>query len=291
MVMLHPFNGLNPWGDGSNGAGPAAGTLTNSSYNYTSWTITGNITLNPSATGTIIRVMGNFSIAGSGNIQALPDPVGSTDWGSATDGTWGAGGTGGSNTGVTINRVTTIENQFWSTWTQAGCGSTGGGTNGFGSIRFTLLVGGSVTFDTTTSDKIIMNGFGSSDTSSGGGGGGIVCIISGTKIIKSAGANLPVQARGYNGRTGGAGAYGGGGGGGGAIVLMAPLITDMSLTAQRVLYGAGGPSTFGGAGNSAGGGGSFGAGGNGGSVAHPAGYDGSYGQTYSLLISPLPIFQ
>jgi len=284
MVRLQPFNGLNIFGTGADGSGPNAGTLTGSAYNYTDWDFTGIITLNPTGTGTTIRVLGNFSMSGAGAlIQCYPEVTGAADWGAATDGV--AGGAGGDATGVTLSRITTMEEQLWTTYRQAGYGYGPTG-KGYGNRRFTLLVGGTVNIDTTVADRIDFNGTGSATASSGGGGGGLICIISGTGITVT-GTNFAVKAQGYKGRDGAAAAYGGGGGGGGAIILMAPTITGITLGASYVAGGVGGSSTFAGGGNAGGGGGSFGAGGAGGSVAHPAGYNGSAGQTYSLLIPPI----
>jgi len=286
---LQPFNGMSIFGNGADGVGPALGGVwTQSEYNFTSWAITGNILLNTSvSSGFTIRVMGNFSMTGAGNIQATPDAVGATDWGGATDGTWAAGGVAGAANGVTLDRTTIMSNQLFTSWYQAGYGNAADGSKGFGGTRLTLLVGGTVTIDATDSDKINLNGGGSASYASGGGGGGIVCIVSGTGITAT-GANYAVKAQGYNGRSGLTTHYGGGGGGGGAVIFMAPVINGITLSINhQTNRGSGGTSTFAGAESSGGGGGSFAAGGAGGSVAHPAGYDGNYGQVYSLLIPPI----
>jgi len=301
MVMLHPFNGVNIFGNGADGAGPAAGNLANNAYNYTSWNITGVITLDTGTSyGTTIKVQNDLIVTGRIQVDGEGDP-GVTAWGSAANGqAAGAGGAGGAACGVAADRIETVTGQdFWSGWGESGWSGyvSGPVSLGPGRQRLVLLVGGKITLDMDPAPGPQIGATGGTGilAPAGGGGGGLVVLISGQGIEFTLQAPNPIDiphiaAYGGLGAAGSAVYYGAGGGGGGAVILMAPKITGDDAVAIKVNGGLGGAPAAG-VGTAGGGGGSFGAGGNSGAGGHTNGYPGGDGEIYKLLTSPLPLFR
>lgn len=289
MVMLHPLHGINPWGDGSDGVGPTAGSgkLTAATYNFTSWTITGWLYV-VNNTGCTVHVQGDMTINGtSRGIVNDPNATSVSNWAAATNGS--DIGVGGDAMGITVDRSEiTYTHDFFKAFSLAGAGGDVAWAATFGDYskpagRLTIFCGGVVDLS-SSSYSINYCGISGHDTDaaahhgSGGGGGGIVQIFSGTEIILGH-AGYTIYARGGNGGDGsaaGAGWRAGGGGGGGVVVLMAPKITLNDGAGNYVdVQGGTKGATDNGAGAGSGGGGSYGAGGN-------VNTDGSNGIYYSF---------
>lgn len=205
-ASIDPLGEMPIFGTGSDGAGPASGAISGTKH-YSSWTITGGVTVCDDGNPQTIYVMGDLTIDGAGYIVGNVIATGVSNWGGATNGGAGnngtaggpgglppsasggvSGGTAGSSNGVTVatgGLPNTIYTQdYWQSYSVSGAAGNGGygdsidgasyrgaaGTTlGYGTCRLNLFVGGNVTLD----GDITLDGFAGSGAGNGTGNGGV----------------------------------------------------------------------------------------------------------------------
>ncbi|MFA6520406.1 MAG: DUF5000 domain-containing lipoprotein [Candidatus Paceibacterota bacterium] len=255
-------------GDGSDGAGPASGALTSDPKQYTSWTITGAVTVSTSApAGLFVGVQGTLTLDTGGSISANGkghDPgsplntttgIGENCLGNVSQTMeggciTGAGGGGGADSANADGAAGGGAGGTGGTGaTHAGVSGGAAGTTSVAKKTAARLVKEYLFYNPWASGRGLVAGAGGGTGrtyGTGGMGGGIIYIEADTVTITP--TTAVVTANGENAANDSSGNGGGGGGGGGLVWIRARTLSGVNTTTVTANGGTGGTSTTGSAG-------------------------------------------